>query len=58
MLRIRSISVLVKKGEFRDNFRANAGRQPIDAANNTLIDLFSAQNIRIEVVKSRNEVDG
>ena len=42
ILRMCSISVQGKKGECRDNGRASAGLQSLDAANNTLIDLFLA----------------
>ena len=58
MLRMGSISVRGKKGECMGNVRASEGRKPIDAAKNTMIDLFSTWNIMIEGFNGRNEVDG
>ena len=58
LLRMGSIDVRAKKGECRGNFRASAGRHPIDAANNNLIDLFLTRKISIKGVNGRNLVDG
>ena len=58
MLRMGSIYVQGKKCECKVNSRASAGCQTIDAANNTLIDLFLTRNTRIEGVNGRNGVNG
>ena len=52
-----SITVQVKKRECRGNGRVSAICKPIDAVNNTLIDLFLAQNIRIEGFNGKNVVN-
>ena len=52
------ISVRGKKVECRGNVRASASCQPIDAANNNLIDLSLSWKIWIEGVSGRNGVDG
>ena len=53
-----SITVQGNKGECSGNIREIASRLPIDAANNTLIDLYLTWEIRIEGVNRRNGVDG
>ena len=58
MLRMGIIAVRGNKGELRGNVRTSAGCQPIDAAKNTLVDLFSTQKIRIKGVNGRNCVNG
>ena len=58
MLRMGRIDIKGKKGECRGNVSAGAGRQPIDSSKNTMIELFSTWNIRIEGVNGRNGVDG
>ena len=58
MLRMRSIAIRFKKGEIRVNFRASAGCQPIEAANNNLIELLLTRKTRIKEVNRRNGVDG
>ena len=57
MLSMRSIAVQGKKYEGRFNFRDSAGYKPIDAVNNTLIDLILTQKIRIYWVNGRNGVN-
>ena len=58
VLWVRSISVWGKKDECRGNVRVSASSQPIDAANNTLIDLSSTCNSRVEGFNRRNGVNG
>ena len=58
MLRMRRIAIQFKKGEIRVNVRASAVCQPIDAANNNLIELLLTRKIRIKGVNGRNGVDG
>ena len=47
MLRMWIIDIGGKKCEGRCNVRASVGNNPIDAANNTLIDFFLTRKIRI-----------
>ena len=58
VLWVGSIAIQCNKGECRENVRASASYQPIDTANNNLIDLYSTWNNRIEGVNGRNGVDG
>ena len=58
VLRLGSIAVQSNKGERRGNVRASESCQPIDAANNTLIDLFLTWKIRIEGFNKSNGVNG
>ena len=58
VLWVGRISVRGKKVECRGNVRAGASRQPIDATNNNLIDLFSTWRIRIKGVNGNNGFDG
>ena len=55
---VGSIAVQGKKGENRGNVMASASCQLIDAANNTLIDLYLKWKIGVEGVNGRNGVDG
>ena len=58
ILRVGGIAVQGNKVNSRVNVRTSAGCNPIDAANNTLIDLFKTRKIRIEGVNWSNGVDG
>ena len=58
VLRVGSIAIRGKKVGHRGNFRASASCQPIYEDKNTLIDLFSTWEIRVEGVNGRNGVDG
>ena len=47
MLSMRIIAVRGKKGDCRGNIRAIACRQPVDADNNTMIEMFLTWKIKI-----------
>ena len=57
VLWVGSISVRGNKVDCRGNVRSSASFQPIDSANNNLIDLSSTWKIGINGVNRRNGVD-